>query len=624
MESKNFKKMLAAFGDIEEQFSVTQEELKEIICEAISKAYKKEAGIDDMDVYAVFNDKKKTIDLFQRYQVLASDDDVQDDEFEMGVENARVLDRTAVVGGTVSKKIDIDTFELFSRSSASVAKNIIRQKTSESKKQAVYNKYIVQLDDMVTGTVESVKDRSILVKLEDGTIAVLPASQLIPLDGPEGRIRRESFREGEPIRVVITDVVGPQDHVKEGKKDKKGSNQISIQLSRTCDYFVKRLFERDVPEIAKGEVIIKALARDPGKRTKMAVLSRNPDVDAIGSCIGPNGQRVKGITAELRNEKIDIFEWSDDISELVKNALAPAEIQAVLPNDKESKSLIVVVSEDQVSLAIGKKGQNSLLANKLTGYKIDIKTREQLEEAGVDYEALLQEAEAQHVEYLKEVEKKHVAKMEKAEEIKRQEQLATLEAKRQALNSNVEIEEEGFIPEEMQEAMSDRIANDIAFEQNEPEQEEVVETEEPVVEEVNVPVEETVVEETEQEEEPKEETMEENVTSAKRKHANLEEMAEKNTYVSRFEKLTDTTSKPKNDYKPKRKKKTDSEDNYRVDNKELEKQIKAKLSQQDNKPLYTEEELEEIEAQRQADEDRELGIDDDYDDEYDDYYDDED
>ena len=115
MESKNFKKMLAAFGDIEEQFSVTQEELKEIICEAISKAYKKEAGIDDMDVYAVFNDKKKTIDLFQRYQVLASDDDVQDDEFEMGVENARVLDRTAVVGGTVSKKIDIDTFELFSR-----------------------------------------------------------------------------------------------------------------------------------------------------------------------------------------------------------------------------------------------------------------------------------------------------------------------------------------------------------------------------------------------------------------------------------------------------------------------------------------------------------------------------
>lgn len=598
MELK-YKKMISAFGEIGQEHNISIDLIKEALCEAMAKAYKKEAGIDDIDVYAQINEKKKTIDLFQNYRVV---ENVEDDELEISLEDARKIDKTAELGSVISQPVEIDSF---SRASAGLTRNVIRQKIREAEKEAIYNEYIGQLNEMVVGKVESVKDKFALIDI-GRTLAVLPSSQQIPVDGG-----KEHLTEGQILRVVITEV----------NKDSKGSQ---VLVSRTSEMLVKRLFEKDVPEVFSGEVVIKAIARDAGERTKMAVMSRNPDVDAIGACIGPNGQRVKGITAELKNEKIDIFEWSDDITELVKNALAPATIEAVLPAE-DGKGLIVVVAEDQLSLAIGKKGKNARLAVKLTNHKIDIKTRADLEEAGMDYEALLAEAEKKHSEYMKEVAKKQVERMEaaaKEDEEKRAAALASIEAKKQALQSDVQLEEEGFIPEEMQDAMSDKIAMDIAM--SEPNEDEPEEVEEEMASEEAAPQEVVEVEE-KQEEEPVEEPMEDKTVSAKRKHADLEEMAEKNTYVSRFEKLTDAP-KAKTDFKPKRKKKKlDSEDNYKVDNKELEKQIKEKLAKTDDKPLYTEEELEEIEAQRQAEEDRELGIDDDYDDdEYDEYYDDED
>ena len=428
MEIK-YKDMIKAFDVIEEEKHISEDVIKDALCEAMAKAYKKEAGLDDIDVYAEINEKKKTIDLFQRYTVT---DNVEDDELEISLEDARKLDPEAQIGAKVSRPIEITGF---SRASATLTRNVMRQKIREAEKVAVYDEYIDQLHEMVLGVVESVKDKFTLVNLGK-TVAMMPRSQEIP---------QERLTEGQQIRVVITEV----------NKDTKGSQ---VLVSRADPMLVKRLFEKEVPEIYNGIVEIKAIARDAGERTKMAVMNHNPEVDPIGACIGPRGQRVQEIIEELKGEKIDIFQWSDDISELVKNALAPAEVEAVLPGD-DNRSLIVVVAEDQLSLAIGKHGKNARLAVRLTDRKIDIKTRAELEEAGVDYEALLAKAEEKKEEYKREAARREMERMKeqaKADEEKRLAKVAELEARKASMPSeeSAPMEEEGFIPEEMQEEIN--------------------------------------------------------------------------------------------------------------------------------------------------------------------------
>lgn len=592
MELK-YKDMIKAMGAIEDAHKISADIVMDALCEALAKAYKKEAELQDIDVYAEVNKKTKTIELFQNYTVV---EEVEDDELEVSLEDAKEIDPEAELGGTVTRQIEVPTF---SRAAATLTKNVMRQKIREAEKVAVYNEYIDQKDDMVLGIVESVKDRFVLVNL-GRTTAIMPAHQQIP---------QERLVEGQQIRVVITDV----------SKDTKDSQ---VMVSRADPMLVKRLFEKEVPEIFNGTVEIKAIARDAGDRTKMAVMSHNPDVDAIGACIGPRGARVQEIINELKGEKIDIFQWSDDITELVRNALAPAEIKVVLPGH-DDRSLIVVVDQDQLSLAIGKRGKNARLAVKLTDRKIDIKTREELEEAGYDYDQMLAEAELKKEVYRKEAARREIERMEEEAKAAEEKRLAAIQAleEKKAEQPEIEMEEEGFIPEEMQEAVSEKIITDMAMENADEKKD--------VAEEDTAAFDDTVEEVVEAEdaeattEESNEIVEDEKKTPVKHKHADLESMAEKNTYVSKFEKLTDTTAKPKQDFKSKkRKKKTDSEDNYKIDNKELERQIKEKLATSQQAPLYTEEELEEIEAQRQAEEDRELGIDEEFD-EYDDYYDDE-
>lgn len=592
MELK-YKDMIKAMGAIEDAHKISADIVMDALCEALAKAYKKEAELQDIDVYAEVNKKTKTIELFQNYTVV---EEVEDDELEVSLKDAKEIDPEAELGGTVTRQIEVPTF---SRAAATLTKNVMRQKIREAEKVAVYNEYIDQKDDMVLGIVESVKDRFVLVNL-GRTTAIMPAHQQIP---------QERLVEGQQIRVVITDV----------SKDTKDSQ---VMVSRADPMLVKRLFEKEVPEIFNGTVEIKAIARDAGDRTKMAVMSHNPDVDAIGACIGPRGARVQEIINELKGEKIDIFQWSDDITELVRNALAPAEIKVVLPG-RDDRSLIVVVDQDQLSLAIGKRGKNARLAVKLTDRKIDIKTREELEEAGYDYDQMLAEAELKKEVYRKEAARREIERMEEEAKAAEEKRLAAIQAleEKKAEQPEIEMEEEGFIPEEMQEAVSEKIITDMAMENADEKKD--------VAEEDTAAFDDTVEEVVEAEdaeattEESNEIVEDEKKTPVKHKHADLESMAEKNTYVSKFEKLTDTTAKPKQDFKSKkRKKKTDSEDNYKIDNKELERQIKEKLATSQQAPLYTEEELEEIEAQRQAEEDRELGIDEEFD-EYDDYYDDE-
>lgn len=597
MELK-YKDMIKALGSIEEEHNISQEIVTDALCEALAKAYKKEAELQDIDVFAKVNTKTKTIDLFQNYKVV---ENVEDDELEISLADAKELDPSAEIDSIVSRQIEMPSF---SRASATLTRNVMRQKIREAEKVAVYNEYIDQLHEMVLGVVESVKDKFTLVNI-GRTTAVMPRFQEIP---------QERLVEGQQLRVVITNV----------SKDTKGSQ---VTVSRADPMLVKRLFEKEVPEIYNGVVEIKAIARDAGDRTKMAVVSHNPDVDPIGACIGPRGQRVQEIINELKGEKIDIFQWSDDITELVRNALAPAEIEAVLPGHDE-RSLVVVVDPDQLSLAIGKRGKNARLAVKLTDRKIDIKTREELEEAGYDYEEMLKEAEIRKEAYRKEAAQREIERMEaeaKAAEEKRIAALQALEEKKSS-DMQVEMEEDGFIPEEMQEAVSEKIITDMAMEAAEEkpaDEEQPEEVQEETVEEEAAPEEIETVEEDDSAETETESLEGEKKTPVKHRHADLESMAEKNTYVSKFEKLTDTT-RPKQEKSRKKKRKTDSDDNYKVDNKELERIVKERLAATEQKPLYTEEELEEIEAERRREEERELGIDDDYDDEYDDYYEDED
>lgn len=593
----NYKNMLKALALVEDEKNISEEVILDALKEAMAKAYKKNAELQDIDVVAEINEKKKTIDLYQNYTVVASDDDVEDDELEIGLAEAKAYDANAEVGGIIRRPVEMTEM---SRAAVSIAKNVLRQKIREAEKVSVYNEYIDKKDDMVLGEVESVKDKFVLVNLGKAT-ALMPRSAQIP---------NERLREGQQIRVVI----------KEVNKETKGSQ---VLVSRADPMLVKRLFEKEVPEIYDGTVEIKAIAREVGDRTKMAVISHNPDVDPIGACIGPKGQRVQRIIEELKGEKIDIFTYSDDLTELVKNALAPASVIAVIPQS-DAHNLLVIVEEDQLSLAIGKRGKNARLAVKLINRNIDIKTRRDIEDMGMDYDALIEEAEARREEIRREnLRRENQRKIEEAK-AKAEERIAEGHRKLEALGGKAEAEDDDFIPDEMMEGLDDRVYESIDLSTNEEgkEEEPVIQEIEEVSETEEEPAVEVVEEETEEDtEEVFEETMEKKPES--RKHANLEEMAANNTYVSRFEKLADT-SKPKQDTKFRKKnRKKDEESPYKVSNKELEKALKDKLAANKAaaKPIYTEEELAEIQAQQEAEEEREYDID--YD-EYEDFYDEDD
>lgn len=592
----NYKNMIKALSLVEDEKNISEDVILDALKEAMAKAYKKNAELQDIDVVAEINEKKKTIDLYQNYVVVPSDDDVEDDELEIGLAEAKEYDPDVEVGGTIRRPVEMTEM---SRAAVSIAKNVLRQKIREAEKVAVYDEYIDKKDEMVLGEVESVKDKFVLVNLGK-TTALMPRSAQIP---------NEYLREGQQIRVVI----------KEVNRETKGSQ---VLVSRADPMLVKRLFEKEVPEIYDGTVEIKAIAREVGDRTKMAVISHNPDVDPIGACIGPKGQRVQKIIEELKGEKIDIFTYSDDLTELVRNALAPAEVIAVIPRE-DSHNLLVIVDESQLSLAIGKRGKNARLAVKLINRNIDIKTKKDIEEMGLDYDEMIASAEARREEIrLENLRKENLRKVEEAK-AQAEERIAAGVKKLEKLGSKADMEDEGFIPEEMQEVLSDNVYNEM---ENSADKEETAESEqadesavEPVTETEEAPVSEESAEVEESEEET-EESAEKKAES--RKHANLEEMAANNTYVSRFEKLADT-SKPKQDTKFKKKfKKKDEENPYKVSNKELEKQLKDKLANKNaNKPVYTDEELAEIEAQQEAEEQKEYDID--YD-EYEDFYDEDD
>ena len=536
----DFKAIYRAMNQLEDNRKISKEIVVEALKEAMAKAYRKHIDIPDVQVRVDINEKSGEMKLYQLYTVV---EEVEDDELEISLEEVKRLGLNLELGQQHEIQKPIDDL---GRAAALLAKNVMKQKIREAEKQAVYDEYIDLLDEMVIGLVESVEEKFVVVNLGK-TMALMPRAAQIP---------GEIYREGQNIRVVIT----------ECNKETKGAQ---VLVSRADAKLVKRLFEREVPEIYEGVVEIKAIAREAGERCKMAVYSSDPNVDPIGACIGPRGARVTAIIEELHGEKIDIFEWSENVQELIKNALAPAQVLGVIPS-ADKKSLLVIVEDNQLSLAIGKKGKNARLAVKLTGKKIDIKTRTDVEESGIDWKMAMIEFAAEQKRQARE---KAAAKM-------MEEMAAKAEEVEETVEEVIETVEEKI--EAVVEAVEEKV-------------ETVVET---VIEKV-----EAVVETVKEAVQPKEDAEEKRVKKP---------VVKKDTYVSKFEKIFD--NKPAQaEAAPKRRKNKQDED------RKLRPAELKKDKDYEFKPIYSEEELEEIKRNEEVDE-YEFYDDIDYD-EFDEFYD---
>ena len=517
----DFKAIYRAMNQLEDNRKISKEIVVEALKEAMAKAYRKHIDIPDVQVRVDINEKNGEMKLYQLYTVV---EEVEDDELEVSLEEVKRLGLSLELGDLYEVQKPIDDL---GRAAALLAKNVMKQKIREAEKQAVYDEYIDLLDEMVIGLVESVEEKFVVVNLGK-TMALMPRAAQIP---------NEVYREGQNIRVVIT----------ECNKETKGAQ---VLVSRADAKLVKRLFEKEVPEIYEGVVEIKAIAREAGERCKMAVYSSDPNVDPIGACIGPRGSRVSAIIEELHGEKIDIFEWSENVQELIKNALAPAQVLGVIPSS-DKKSLMVIVEDNQLSLAIGKKGKNARLACRLTGKKIDIKTQTEVEENGIDWKLAMIEFAAE------------------------QQRLAREKAAAKLLEEQALAAEEAEVEETVVEEVIAETVEETALEE--------VETVEDAVEETV-----EVVEEVKSEVEPVQEA--EETKRAKKP------VVKKDTYVSKFEKIFD--NKPaQSEAAPKKRRNTKQDEDRKLRPAELKKDKDYEF-----KPIYSEEELEEIKRNEEVDE----------------------
>ena len=557
------KDFMAAMQAIESDRKLSKEIVIEALQEALSKAYRKHIEIPDALVRVDVNEKSGDIKVYQQRAVVET---VEDDELEISLEDAKKVNQAFELGDLVETEVSIANL---GRAAVILAKNVMKQKIREAEKLVVYEEYCDKVDEMVFGTIESVEEKFCVVNIGK-TLALMPKNQQIP---------NERYKEGQMIRVVIIEV----------NKETKGAQ---VLVSRADATLVKRLFEKEVPEIYQGIIEIKAIAREAGERTKMAVYSHNENIDPIGACIGPRGQRVQVIIDELHGEKIDIFEWSEDVSELIKNALSPAEVLAVIPSEEKKGGLLVVVPDNQLSLAIGKRGKNARLAVKLTGSKIDIKAQSDVDAMGIDWKNI---AIKQREEFLaRQAEEKAAAQQEMFEESKEQDAVDIDEAGVQFDVAADEIEEE----------IDDTVEATV-----EPEKADIVMDEDTA----------EIMDEYVEPEEEKEETELEKAARIAKEKQRLEglNVKEKQEYKSKFEELADAKTKqePAVAAKPKYKKYEEKEEPRRKATFDLNKKDYGM------KPIYSEEELAEIEREQMEEEENDWihdGIDFD---EYDEYYD---
>ncbi|HHY74663.1 MAG TPA: transcription termination/antitermination protein NusA [Bacillus bacterium] len=335
--------LLDALNLLEKEKGISKDVLLEAIEAALISAYKRNFN-SAQNVRVDVNPMTGTMRVFARKEIV---EDVFDPRLEISHEEAKKLNPNYEVEDVVEIEV---TPKDFGRIAAQTAKQVVTQRVREAERGVIYSEYIDREEDIMTGIVQRQDSRFIYVNL--GKIeALLPVSEQMP---------NETYKPHDRIKVFITKV----------EKTTKGPQ---IFVSRTHPGLLKRLFEIEVPEIYDGTVEIKSVSREAGDRSKIAVHSDNPEVDPVGSCVGQKGQRVQAIVTELKGEKIDIVRWSKDPVEYVANALSPSQVVKVIV-DEDEKATTVVVPDFQLSLAIGKRGQNARLAAKLTGWKIDIKS----------------------------------------------------------------------------------------------------------------------------------------------------------------------------------------------------------------------------------------------------------
>ena len=338
---------------------IDRQTLIQTLEEAIKSAIRKRYGAK-LDLDVTFNEEYGEIEAFQFKEVV---EEVTDPDKEVILAEALKLDSESEVGDELGIRMDT---EMLGRIAAQSAKQVIIQKMKDAEREVVYDEFKGRKGEIVNGLVQRVDKGSILVNVGQAE-AVLPQKEQIP---------REIFRQGDRIRSYVLDV----------KKISKGPQ---IVLSRTHPHFLIQLFHAEVPEISEGIVSIISAAREPGSRAKIAVISKDSDVDPVGACVGMKGTRVQNVVQELRGEKIDIIPWNMDPAKFVVNGLAPAIISKVIV-DQANRSMEVIVPDDQLSLAIGKRGQNVRLASKLTNWRIDVKSESRYErQKQTGYQALL-------------------------------------------------------------------------------------------------------------------------------------------------------------------------------------------------------------------------------------------
>ena len=349
------KELMEALDILEKEKEISKETLFEAIENSLMTACKNHFGKAD-NVHVEINRETCDFLVYAEKEVVPTKDDVEDDCLQIALEDAQEISKKAQVGDMIH--VEIKSKE-FGRIATQNAKNVILQKIREEERSVIYNQYYEKEKDVVTGVVQRYVGKNISINLGKADAMLTENEQ----------VKGEVFKPTERIKVYIVEV----------KNTPKGPR---INVSRTHPELVKRLFESEVTEIKDGTVEIKAIAREAGSRTKMAVSSNDPNVDPVGACVGLNGARVSAVVNELRGEKIDIINWDDNPAFLIENALSPAKVILVAA-DEEAREAQVIVPDYQLSLAIGKEGQNARLAARLTGFKIDIKSETQARESGL-------------------------------------------------------------------------------------------------------------------------------------------------------------------------------------------------------------------------------------------------
>jgi N utilization substance protein A len=327
---------------------IPKEILVETLEEAVLSASKKKFGAH-LELEARYNEEMGEIEIF-RFKTVT--ENVEDPDLQISLDEAKQQDPECMVGDSIGVKMD--TSQL-GRIAAQTAKQVIMQKVRNAESDVIYNEYKDRKGTIATGIIQRVEKNHYVVNLGK-TEAVLPFKEVIP---------SETFKRRDRVKAYVLDV----------EKDQKG---CTILLSRTHPNFLVRLFEVEVPEIQEGIIKVMGAAREPGERAKISVYSGDASIDPIGACVGVKGSRVQAVVQELRGEKIDIIPWSKEAARFACNALAPARVSKVYINEEDT-SMEIVVNDDQLSLAIGKKGQNVRLASRLTGWKIDIKSEAEVE-----------------------------------------------------------------------------------------------------------------------------------------------------------------------------------------------------------------------------------------------------